>query len=75
MTPPKIDLLALWDEAFEMNQEKSALYGEPHSQSNPYTPPTFPGDQTYQAGCLDELQEPAQGAPDREPIDELVTPF
>lgn len=66
---PTIDLLELWSEAFEMKQEKAALYGELHSQPNPYYPPqhnnTSPdsqylGDQTDPAGCLDELQEPAQ---------------
>lgn len=78
---PIIDLLELWSEAFEMKQEKSALYGEPHSQPNPYTPPLnspdsqYHGDQTDPAGCLDELQELAQAAPDREPIDQLETPF
>lgn len=35
---PKIDLLALWDEVFEMKQEKQALNGEPHTQFNPYSP-------------------------------------
>ena len=50
---PKIDLLALWDEVFEMKQEKQALNGEPHSQPNPYSPyitrnssSEFLGDQT-----------------------------
>lgn len=53
---PKIDLLALWDEVFEMKQEKQALNGEPHSQPNPYSPyispisrnshPELLGDQT-----------------------------
>lgn len=81
---PTIDLLELWSEAFEMKQEKSALYGEPHSQPNPYNPPQhnitssdsqYLGDQTDPAGCLDELQELAQAAPDREPIEDLETPF
>ena len=50
---PVIDLLALWDEVFEMKQEKQALNGEPHSQPNPYSPyisrnshPELLGDQT-----------------------------
>lgn len=58
---PIIDLLELWSEVFEMKQEKAALYGEPHSQPNPYNPPQhnttsfsdsqYLGDQTAQKAC------------------------
>lgn len=36
MTEPKIDLLSLWEEVFEMEQEKAALYGERVIRKNPY---------------------------------------
>ena len=81
---PIIDLLELWSEAFEMNQEKAALYGEPHSQPNPYIlhqhnnttlDYQYLGDQTDPAGCLAELQELAQAAPTHEPPEEIESPF
>ena len=37
MTEPKIDLLSLWEEVFEMEQEKAALYGERVIRKNPYS--------------------------------------
>lgn len=36
MSDPKIDLLSLWDEVFEMIQEKMVLEGKPYSDHNPY---------------------------------------
>ena len=70
---PIIDLLELWSEAFEMKQEKSALYGEPHSQLNPYNSPQHSSDsqylvdQTDPASCLQELQTPAEAEPAQDP--------
>ena len=73
---PKYDLLALWEETFEMKQEKQALYGEPHSQANPYSlslsrnsDQELLRDQTesFHNQSLKELQGPAPAEPAQDP--------
>ena len=62
MSNPKFNLLSLWEECFEIQQEKAALYGDPVLQFNPYC--VNDGDQ---AGvyCQQSLHErPPLGSPE-----------
>lgn len=54
MSNPKFDLLSLWEECFEIQQEKAALYGDPVFHRNPYSLNDCDQDGVYSQQSLHE---------------------